>query len=141
MSLCDGTYNPTNLDSSNDSTTFENNLFMENRKQKCERYPVSMFTSAFIENPKLLRLLLAHCKRNHCEILPSLRRTHLELTLEEWNAAKRNGDDEMEMIRSEEAMTVCILCFLHTIFRRYTAFSEHVLRNHILSYFCIIFYF
>ncbi len=108
MSLCDGTYSPTNVDNLNDNTTSDNNLFMENRKRKCDRYPVSKFTSAFIENSKLLRLVLAHCKRNHCELLPSLRRTHLELTLEEWNAARRNGDDEIEMIRSDEAMTVCV---------------------------------
>lgn len=107
MSLCDGTYSPSNSSTSdsNNTTSVENNLFMENRKQKCERFPASMFTSAFIENSKLLRLVLAHCKRNHCELLPSLRRTHLELTLEEWNAARRNGDYEMEMIRSDEAIT------------------------------------
>lgn len=108
MSLCDGTYSPTNVDSLNDNSASDNNLFMENRKRKCDRYPVSMFTSAFIENSKLLRLVLAHCKRNHCELLPSMRRTHLELTLEEWNTARRNGDGEMEMIRSDEAMTVCV---------------------------------
>jgi len=110
MSLCDGTYSPSNLDSAGSDTTLsENNLFIENRPQKCERFPVSMFESAFIENPKLLRLVLAHCKRNHCELPPSLRRTHLELTLEEWNAARRIGDYEMEKIRSDEAMAVSFI--------------------------------
>jgi hypothetical protein len=57
-----------------------------------EPYPVYLFASAFVEQPKILRLLLANCNRNKCHLTPSLRRTLLELTLAECNQAKRSGD-------------------------------------------------
>jgi vacuolar protein sorting-associated protein 11 len=69
-------------------------------------YPVYLFASAFVEHPKILRLLLAHCNRNKCHLTPSLRRTLLELTLAEWNHAKRSGDTEAEKLRHKEAVAV-----------------------------------
>ena len=45
-----------------------------------------------MENPKLFRLILSHCGRNDCVLTPMLRRTLLELTLDEWNSARRTGD-------------------------------------------------
>jgi vacuolar protein sorting-associated protein 11 len=78
-------------------------------------YPVELFASAFVEHPKILRLILAHCNRNKCPITPSLRRTLLELTLAEWNQAKRSGDTEAEKLRHKEAIAVrfhdCRKCF------------------------------
>lgn len=71
-----------------------------------EPYPVQLFASAFIEHPKILRLILAHCNRNKCQLTPSLRRTLLELTLSEWNQAKRSGDTEAEKLRQKEAIAV-----------------------------------
>jgi hypothetical protein len=61
-------------------------------------------------------LVLAHCNRNKCPITPSLRRTLLELTVAEWNQAKRSGDTEAEKLRHKEAIAVrfhdCRKCFL-----------------------------
>jgi vacuolar protein sorting-associated protein 11 len=73
-----------------------------------EPYPVALFASAFVEHPKLLRLILAHCNRNKCPLTPSLRRALLELTLAEWNQAKRCGDTEVEKLRHKEAIAVSI---------------------------------
>lgn len=71
-----------------------------------EPYPVHLFAAAFVEHPRILRLLLAHCNRNKCHLTPSLRRTLLELTLAEWNQAKRSGDTEAEKLRHKEAIAV-----------------------------------
>jgi vacuolar protein sorting-associated protein 11 len=49
-------------------------------------------------------LILTHCNRNKCPLTPSLRRTLLELTLYEWNQAKRTGDTEAEKLRRKEAI-------------------------------------
>lgn len=73
---------------------------------ECEPYPVHMFASAFMENARMLRLILSHCNRHRCTLTPSLRRTLLELTLAEWNQAKRTGDTESEKILRKEAITV-----------------------------------
>lgn len=69
-------------------------------------YPVALFAAAFVEHPKLLRLVLAHCNRHKCSLTPSLRRTLLELTLAEWNQARRSGDTEVEKLRYREAIAV-----------------------------------
>jgi len=50
-------------------------------------------------------MILAHCNRNRCYLTPSLRRTLLELTLADWNNAKRSGDTETERLRRKEAIT------------------------------------
>jgi len=76
----------------------------DDRPKTSEPYPVHLFASAFLENAKLLRLILAHCNRNKCPLTPSLRRTLLELTLAEWNHAKRTGDTEVEKMRRKEAI-------------------------------------
>ena len=76
----------------------------DDRERSCDPYPVHVFTSAFLENPKILRLILTHCNRNKCYLTPSLRRTLLELTLAEWNQAKRTGDMEAEKMRRKEAI-------------------------------------
>jgi len=73
-----------------------------------EKYPVQMFSYAFLENPKLLRLILTHCNKQKCEMTPSLRRTLLELTLEEWNNARRHGDVEKERVRRNQALAVSL---------------------------------
>mmetsp|Transcript_9317 Transcript_9317/g.13380 ORF Transcript_9317/g.13380 Transcript_9317/m.13380 type:complete len:597 (-) Transcript_9317:482-2272(-) len=120
VSLCDGSYSPSALaDAAAGSSSasrrgvgvgdtpaiLEDSIqSAENRPQLCDRYPVHLFSSAFLENPKLLRLILAHCKKQKCFLSPSLQRTLLELTLEEWNNAKRTGDAEVEKIRQNEAI-------------------------------------
>ena len=76
------------------------------RPKRCTPYPFHLFASAFVESPKVLRLILAHCNRNKCPLTPSLRRSLLELTLAEWNDARRTGDTEAEKLRRKEAITV-----------------------------------
>jgi hypothetical protein len=140
VSLCVGSYSPSALadaaagsqslllSSQMDlaSTLLENSALPDDAKKVCDQYPVHLFSSAFLENPKLLRLILAHCNRNNCLLNPSLRRTLLELTLEEWNNAKRTGDKELEKQRRNEAMSVrylqkycfniCLLYFMSVCF-------------------------
>jgi hypothetical protein len=108
VSLCVGTYSPTALAHVAVNTAEASKLLeyaTDDRPKSCTPYPVHLFTSAFLENPKMLRLILAHCNRNRCPLTPSLRRTLLELTLEEWNNAKRTGDTEAEKLRRKEAIT------------------------------------
>lgn len=111
VSLCVGTYSPTTLAEAVTEAAAAANKMLEprvlnDREKICEQYPVQLFYSAFIDNPKMLRLVLAHCNRNKCHLTPSLRRTLLELTLEEWNQAKRSGDTELEKLRHREAIAV-----------------------------------
>jgi len=106
VSLCLGTYSPSAMAAAaaeEASRMLEYPLNEQDRK--CSPYPVHLFASAFLENPKMLRLILAHCNRNKCPLTPTLRRTLLELTLAEWNNAKRSGDTEAEKLRRKEAIT------------------------------------
>jgi vacuolar protein sorting-associated protein 11 len=122
ISLCVGTYTPRalaevsvteTLNAAAATTTHAamelNKLVNSYENPKAvviEPYPVHLFASAFVEHPKILRLILAHCNRNKCPMTPSLRRTLLELTLSEWNQAKRSGDTEAEKLRHKEAIAV-----------------------------------
>ena len=116
ISLCLGTYSPKSLADAALSDTSDLKRMVEKKVGEDEMvtkpYPVHLFASAFIEHPKLLRLILAHCNRNKCPLTSSLRRTLLELTLAEWNQAKRTGDTEAEKLRHKEAIAVsCRLLF------------------------------
>mmetsp|Transcript_22754 Transcript_22754/g.34476 ORF Transcript_22754/g.34476 Transcript_22754/m.34476 type:complete len:1057 (+) Transcript_22754:116-3286(+) len=106
VSLCLGTYSPSAMAA---AAAQEASRILEypinEQDRKCSLYPVHLFASAFLENPKMLRLILAHCNRNKCQLTPTLRRTLLELTLAEWNNAKRSGDTEAEKLRRKEAIT------------------------------------
>lgn len=109
VSLCLGTFSPRTLAESSQATMMSIAKKMleqpiDDRERACDLYPVHVFTSAFLENPKILRLILTHCNRNKCYLSPSLRRTLLELTLAEWNQAKRTGDMEAEKMRRKEAI-------------------------------------
>jgi vacuolar protein sorting-associated protein 11 len=115
VSLCVGTYSPDALQEASGETVVAKMLeygvvvggVHDHGPRVCTPYPVHLFASAFVESPKVLRLILAHCNRNKCPLTPSLRRTLLELTLSEWNDAKRTGDTEAEKLRRKEAITVC----------------------------------
>lgn len=75
----------------------------------CDPFPAQIFLPrTFVEHPKMLRLVLAHCNRNKCPLTPELRRTLLELTLSEWNRSKRSGDTESEKLRYKEAIAVSV---------------------------------
>lgn len=114
VSLCLGTYSPDRLlevSESLRSDTSEILEFVSKAERACDPYPLHLFASSFMENPKVLRLILCHCNRNKCPLTPSLRRSLLELTLEEWNQAKRVGDTESEKLRRKEAIAVSIISF------------------------------
>jgi len=98
ISLCDGTYCPAGQ-GGNDKDDSDEQMI-------CQRYPVDLFSSAFLENPKLLRVILARCYKNKRILSPSLKRTLLELTLEEWNNAKRTCDMGLETKRRAEAISI-----------------------------------
>lgn len=108
VTLCLGTYSARALSESASTVMADAKKFLEHptndHDQAHEPYPVHVFASCFMENPKMLRLLLTHCNRNKCPLTPSLRRTLLELTLAEWNQAKRTGDTEAEKLRRKEAL-------------------------------------
>lgn len=122
ISLCVGTYTPTALAEASMTDTLGHaaatttaaaidlnkmvNTSDHPKAMAIDPYPISLFASAFVEHPKILRLLLAHCNRNKCPLTPSLRRALLELTLAEWNQAKRSGDTETEKLRHKEAIAV-----------------------------------
>lgn len=108
VSLCVGTYSPSALSTADgsDMTKLLEIDHTDTRSRTCTPYPFHLFSSAFVESPKVLRLILAHCNRNKCPLTPSLRRSLLELTLAEWNDAKRTGDTETEKLRRKEAITV-----------------------------------
>jgi len=105
LSLCLGTYSPSSLAQAAliDGQDLKE---LSIQKQSSNPYPISLFAPAFLEHPKLLRLLLAHCNRQKCALTPSLRRTLLELTLSDWNTAKRLGDTEVAKLRHKEAIAV-----------------------------------
>lgn len=108
VSLCVGTYSARALAGLSTTEVTDLKKMVEystdDRPKACDPYPVELFASAFLEHPKLLRLILAHCNRNKCSLSPSLRRTLLELTLDEWNQAKRKGDTEAQKLRYKEAI-------------------------------------
>jgi hypothetical protein len=110
IALCVGTYSPKGLADAAlvDQATLKKMIEStpDEKERSHENYPAHLFASAFVENPKMLRLILAHCNRNKCYLTPSLRRTLLELSLDEWNHAKRVGDSEAEKLRHREAITV-----------------------------------
>ena len=99
IALCDGSYSPTAL-----ADAAAGRPSMTDSKDDAYKYPISLFSNAFQENPKLLRLILSHCRRSNCALTPMLRRTLLELTLDEWSSAKRTGDSHVQRTRSMEAM-------------------------------------
>ena len=111
VSLCLGTFSPkkfAELSSTAilaDAKKILGHSWSEGVKE-CEQYPVHLFASAFMENARMLRLILSHCNRHRCPLTPSLRRTLLELTLAEWNQAKRMADTEGEKVLRKEAITV-----------------------------------
>ena len=110
VSLCVGTYSPSALAAaSGDEAAKMLEIGDDSRPRTCRPYPFHLFAPAFVESPKVLRLILAHCNRNKCPLTASLRRTLLELTLSEWNDAKRTGDTEAEKLRRKEAITVSIV--------------------------------
>ena len=109
LALCLGTYSPKALADAavTDAAPLRKLIEAHEDKERThEPYPAHLFASAFVENPKMLRLILAHCNRSKCFLTPSLRRTLLELTLDEWNQAKRVGDIETEKLRHKEAIAV-----------------------------------
>jgi len=116
ISLCDGTFSPHNLAASAAACNLDRQLHIEQQgvlsetkvslDRACEKYPVKQFSSAFLENPKLLRLILAHCRRNKSELTPSELQTLLDLTLQEWNEAKHSMNVEIEKNRSTEALAI-----------------------------------
>jgi len=119
VSLCIGTYSPKALANAANAAALEANKMLgesvDEREKSCEPFPVRLFYSAFLDNPKMLRLILAHCNRNKCHLTPSLRRTLLELTLAEWQAAKRSGDTEGEKLRHKEAIAALTDSHCHEI--------------------------
>ena len=127
VSLCLGTYSPKALADAAMDVALEANKMLrseviDEREKLHEPYPIRLFYAAFLDNPKMLRLILAHCNRNKCHLTPSLRRTLLELTLSEWRTAQRCGDTEVASSRKKEAIAVrkqscecncpCAMCHL-----------------------------
>ena len=110
VALCLGTFSPRKFSESSSAILADATKFLEHASdggpQECEPYPIHLFASAFMENTKMLRLILSHCNRHKCPLTPSLRRTLLELNLEEWNQAKRTGDTEGEKLLRKEAIAV-----------------------------------
>ena len=109
VSLCLGTFSPRKLSGHSSATIMADAKKMlecptDANEQSCDPYPVHLFAPAFLENPKMLRLILSQCNRSRCPLTPSLRRTLLELTLADWNSAKRSGDTETEKLRRKEAI-------------------------------------
>ena len=136
MALCVGTYTP-QADAETLVTTtnavslalHHHNVNNDNNnvpKAASRPYPIHWFASAFVEHPKILRLLLAHCHRNKFPLTPSLRRTLLELTLAEWNHAKRTGDTEAEKLRHKEAIAVGSWLLLLLLFLEIFVFASRI---------------
>jgi len=108
ISLCDGVYTPSSVSGidGNKRDLLKESLESTDRSRTCDLYPVHLFSSAFLETPKLLRVILSHCHKNRHEMTPPLRRMLLELTLEEWNLAKKLKDVEKETMRHDEAIAM-----------------------------------
>ena len=115
ISLAVGTYLPSRLASATKKSTdlqamINATVQTDTHHHLHNLYPVSLFANALMEHPKMLRLLLQHANRQKCILTPSLRRTLLELTLREWNQARRTGDTEVEKLRHKEAIAVREQC-------------------------------
>lgn len=110
ISLCIGTYQPQALADAAEPRNMDLNAMVSSSSSTAvvmnNPYPIALFSGSFVEHPKLLRLVLQHCNRNKCPLSSSLRRTLLELTLQEWNQAKVNRDTEVETLRRKEAIAV-----------------------------------
>jgi hypothetical protein len=106
IALCEGSYLPSVMAdaAAGPSVMATQSGTTDDKKFKCEKYPISLFVNAFMENPKLLRLILSHCRRNDLVLTPMLKRTLLELTLDEWNVGKRMGDVHVQKLRRDEAI-------------------------------------
>jgi hypothetical protein len=106
IALCEGSYLPSVMAdaAAGPSVMATQSGTTDDKKFKCEKYPSSLFVNAFMENPKLLRLILSHCRRNDLVLTPMLKRTLLELTLDEWNVGKRMGDVHVQKLRRDEAI-------------------------------------
>ena len=107
ISLCDGTYSPNSLTAARSLVALSGEALessLADRPKVCRFFPVEMFQKTFVEHPKLLRLILSHCRRAKCSLSPPLRRCHLELTLEEWSSAVNEDDKDLERSRAKEAM-------------------------------------
>lgn len=108
VSLCLGTFSPKKFSESATGALADAKKMLEHASdestRECDPYPVHLFAFAFMENARMLRLILSHCNRNKCPLTPSLRRTLLELTLAEWNHSKRTGDTEAEKLLRKEAI-------------------------------------
>lgn len=98
ISLCDGTFVPASNEIDSKSA--------REKEGSCDKYPVHLFSSAFLENPKMLRVILAHCEKKKYMLDPSLKRMLLELTLEEWNYAKRMKDADTMTLRRQEVISL-----------------------------------
>ncbi|GKY93272.1 hypothetical protein MPSEU_000294700 [Mayamaea pseudoterrestris] len=107
VALCVGKFSPNFLAEASlvDSASLSKMIELSPEDILHPPYPVHLFAPAFVENSKMLRLILAHCNRSRCYLTPSLRRTLLEVTLDEWKQAKRNGDIEVEKLRHQEIIT------------------------------------
>jgi len=107
ISLCDGVYSSSSVaefgQNRQSLTLLEKSLETSNQEITCDMYPVSDFSSAFLEHPKILRVILAHCHKFKRSMDNAHKRMLLKLTLEDWNAAKRSGDFERENHRLESA--------------------------------------
>ena len=104
IALCEGSYSPSIMADAAAGPSVMAQSGTDDKKFKCEKYPISLFVNAFMENPKLLRLILSHCRRNDLVLTPMLKRTLLELTLDEWNVGKRMGDVHVQKLRRDEAI-------------------------------------
>lgn len=118
ISLCDGTYSPNSLTAARSLVALSGEALetsFSERPKVCRFFPFQMFEKSFIEHHKLMRLILSHCKRAKCVLIPSLRRTHLELTLEEWAVAVKDEDKDTELAREKEAVIALTDAFIDEI--------------------------
>mmetsp|Transcript_31712 Transcript_31712/g.69632 ORF Transcript_31712/g.69632 Transcript_31712/m.69632 type:complete len:1416 (+) Transcript_31712:195-4442(+) len=123
LALCDGTYSQSGLADAatatvaggdaaagGDSSTamppplIEGSISSSGGSGK--RFPPHLFADCFVEQPKLLRLLLSTCRTRRCHLSPELKRTLLELTLDEWSGARRRGDSALERRKKAEVMDI-----------------------------------
>ena len=124
LALCDGSFSPTNLaaaasrggdaaaggDSS--SNSMPPPLVEGSAKLSAtsggsgKRFNPRRFTDCFVEQPKLLRLLLATCRERKCHLSADLKRCLLELTLDEWAVGRRRGDSAQERRKRAEVMDI-----------------------------------
>jgi len=111
ISLCDGVYSPGVLAGVGERRKVTSDVLKElleskHREVSCEMYPVHLFSTAFMENPKLLRVILYHCFSHKRTLSISLKRTLLQLILEEWSAAKSAGNSDLQKSRRDDAISI-----------------------------------